>query len=244
MTVEVTYDVDNLPPGTTDDSSIKEILDAYDSAVEQGSHSAIYGTFGGGGAFDGTSYTYYDPSTGYSFEVDGNLNYYFPPLNGSEGQGPQEHTLWGELDSVTLGSGETSGNKVANPFITFDFEPGITGDVSEGRSNDVHDVIWGLMNGSTEGATDSAGTQTHGGLQNALTAEGLDLNAPLSSGGESSDLNRPDTGLPDILNFAGNFIEQYINWVASFIPAASEGFSGVASQQLADSIGQISSAAV
>lgn len=67
-----------------------------------------------------------------------------------------------------------------DPLITFTFDQPVVGDVSEGRANDTHDVIWGLMNGSVSGADDRLGSGTHGGLLTALETNGLDVDMSIA----------------------------------------------------------------
>ncbi|ANF58972.1 heme acquisition protein HasA [Halotalea alkalilenta] len=175
------YDENWFPDGTGLNDSLYDVLIAFQNNGLEGSHPNNTGGFYGGGSFSGTSYSYVDASLGFAFQATGDLNYYFPPLNGNVGDGPTSHTLWGSIDSITLGGGLNSDGSVADAFITFTFDEAITGDVSEGRTNDVHDVIWGLMNGSVVGADDSIGTGTNGGLVQALIDNGLDVDASIAS---------------------------------------------------------------
>ncbi|MCE8037393.1 MULTISPECIES: heme acquisition protein HasA [unclassified Halomonas] len=196
MTASVTHFDESFElDGINLESTLYDALIEFQQSGLEGSHPANTGGFNGGDMFNGTSYSYYDADLGFAFQATGQLSYYFPPLNGSPGDGPTSHTLWGEIDTITLGVGlnENSG-EVIDQWITFTFDTPITGDVSEGRENDVHDVIWGLMNGSVEGADDSIGTGTNGGLIAALENNGLDpsqveLADLVGVGAASSDLD-------------------------------------------------------
>lgn len=177
------YDEDNFPfeglVQTTVDDTLRDILYAWQDNGLAGSHPVTTGGFsgsvppGGTAGFSGTSYTYGDGTTGISFEVTGQLYYYFSPLTGTV-PGATNHTLYGSIDTITIGAGlDASG--VTTEAITFTFDDPIVGALAEGRTNDVHDVIWGLMNGSVTGATDSLGTISTGGLIDRLEDNGIDV---------------------------------------------------------------------
>ncbi|MBO1112228.1 heme acquisition protein HasA [Bordetella petrii] len=172
------YDEDNFPFGYSADDSVRDVLLEFQNSGVAGEHTGgpNEGGFFGGNAFNGTSYGFTSTTVdGYAFLATGDLHYYFPPFNGSVGDGPTAHTLWGTLESITLGSGITSSGAVVDPFVTFTFDDPLYGDIADGRTNVVHDIIWGLMNGSVTGASDSAGTISQGGLIAALEDNGLDV---------------------------------------------------------------------
>lgn len=186
MTVSISnFDEHHLPDASTAESSLREVLHAFETNGVAGEHvtASNSGTFYGGGwfsFFSGTSYAYSskDPAH-YAFVATGDLHYYFPPFSGSMSDGPTSHTLWGTIESITLGGGVTKG-QIVDPLITFTFDQPIFGDVSEGRANDTHDVIWGLMNGSVDGADDRLGSGTHGGLTTVLETNGLDISMSIA----------------------------------------------------------------
>lgn len=177
------YDEDNFPLFTSAEDTLRDVLLEFQNSGVAGEHTggANAGGFFGGDSFNGTSYGYTSTTVdGYAFLATGDLHYYFPPLNGSVGDGPTSHTLWGSLESITLGAGVSNAGVVVDPFITFTFDQPLYGDISEGRTNVVHDIIWGLMNGSVTGASDSLGTISQGGLIAALENNGLDVDVSVA----------------------------------------------------------------
>ncbi len=177
------YDLGLLPNQTSADDSLRDVLLAFEATGIDGEHTDApnYGGFFGGDGFNGSSYGYTSTLVdGFAFLATGDLSYYFPPLNGSPGDGPTSHTLHGTLSSITLGAGITETGEVIDPLFTFTFDQPLVGDIADGRVNVVHDIIWGLMNGSVSGASDSAGTISQGGLLAALDANGLDIDASVA----------------------------------------------------------------
>ncbi len=170
MTATITdYDESQFPGGLDLDDSLLSVLEAWEQSGLAGTHPTNPGGFFGGTAFSGTSYAFNDSSLGYSFEVEAasgsTLNYDFGT-----------HTLYGSIAQITIGAGlDTSGN-VTTPIFEFTFDAALTGTLAQGRTNDVHDTIWGLMNGSVTGATDSIGTISTGGLVDRLVDGGIDVN--------------------------------------------------------------------
>lgn len=180
------FDASHFPYITTLDNSLRVILEMFQDEGAKGEHTSApnTGTFYGGGFFSffsGTSYAYSSAQApGHAFVATGDLHYFFPPFSGHKGDGPTSHTLWGTLDSLTLGAGVDKGGHILDPFITFVFDEPLHGDVADGRENVTHDIMWGLMNGSVEGATDSIGTVPHGGLMAALETNGLDVDMSIA----------------------------------------------------------------
>ncbi|MCD9030776.1 heme acquisition protein HasA [Luteimonas sp. Y-2-2-4F] len=167
MSAYVTQYNETLFPegGYTVNDPLFDVLRAFDDSGVAGEHTGVpnYGGFWGGDAFSGTSYGFTSATVdGYAFVATGNLTYDFPT-----------HTLWGSLESITLGAGVTSTGEVVSPFLTIEFDAALQGTLAEGRANVVHDVLWGLMNGSVDGASDSAGTVSPGGLIAALEDQGV-----------------------------------------------------------------------
>jgi len=180
----ITYDEDNFPfdglVQTTVNDSLRDILYAWQDFGLAGSHPVTTGGFsgsvpGGNPSFSGTQYTYSIDSAGTSFHVTGELYYYFSGVSGPNVPGAVNHTLYGRIDTITIGAGTDSGG-VTDQAITFDFtcDP-IDGELLDGRTNDVHDTIWGLMNGSVTGATDGLLTVSTGGLIDRLEDRGIDV---------------------------------------------------------------------
>lgn len=183
MTASISqYDEDYFPSFTSADDLLRDVLLEFQNSGVAGEHTGVpnEGGFFGGDSFNGSAYGYTSATVdGYAFLATGDLHYYFPPFNGSVGDGPTSHTLWGTLESITLGAGISNGT-VVNPFITFTFDQPLVGDIADGRANVVHDIIWGLMNGSVSGASDSLGTISQGGLIAALEANGLDVDVSVA----------------------------------------------------------------
>ncbi|MGP9552144.1 MULTISPECIES: heme acquisition protein HasA, partial [unclassified Halomonas] len=117
-------------------------------------------TDGVGSGLAGDTYAMANNDGAFAFSATGNLSYNFA-----------DHALTGTLESLTLGADLNNG-EIVNDFITFTFDDPIVAS-HDGRGNEVHDIIWGLMNGSVEGADDSAGTGTNGGLLAVLDDAGL-----------------------------------------------------------------------
>ncbi|MGJ8516434.1 heme acquisition protein HasA [Carnimonas bestiolae] len=178
MSASIAYDGATLPNGLTLDDSLKAVLQAFQQSGLEGSHPNNTGGFQGGDMFSGSSYSYADSELGFAFKAEGDLHYYFPPISGpSQGDNIPAHTLWGEIDSITLGGGlNGNGSEVIDPLFTIDFSTPIEGALDEGRANDVHDIVYGLMNGSVEGY----GDDNHGGLLAALQDQGVNLDASVA----------------------------------------------------------------
>ncbi len=176
MTAFISYIDDHLSAATME-GSLREMLLAFQSKGVEGEHTNMpnAGGFFGGNMFNGTEYAYTSKTVAnYAFVAEGDIHYFFPPFSGHAGDGPTAHTVWGELGSITLGAGVDKAGHVVDPLITFTFDAPIFGDVSEGRGNDVHDIVWGLMNGHVDGgAVDKLGTVSNGGLLGALEENGL-----------------------------------------------------------------------
>ncbi|WP_336963771.1 heme acquisition protein HasA [Sphingobium aquiterrae] len=187
MTVTISfYDEDNFPLDdtfvqTTVDNTNREILYAWQDNGLSGSHPTTTGLFytnGSPSGLSGDTFVYSISGQNSSVQVTGNLTYHF----GAAGAPAAEtHILYGSIDSITIGAGSDSGGNITSPAITYTFDTPIVGTLAEGRANDVHDVIWGLMNGSVTGASDSIGTVSQGGLINALEENGLDVDVPFDS---------------------------------------------------------------
>lgn len=242
MTVDITYNADNLPLGVTEDSTIREVLKAAQNNGSGDNQPGSFGWFGGGDTFNGTSYTFSVPGSHFAFEADGDLHYYFPPLNGSEGDGPQKHTLWGTISSVSLGNSVDANDMghVADPYFTATFTPAVTSDIREGRRGIVHDTVWGLMNGSVSGASDSSGTLSAGGLENLLEQQGVDLDQPLSGNGTDSidpaTYGQTTSWQQQLGGSVQGFFQQIASDIASLfpsLPASAQSMAG-ADQQLTD----------
>ncbi|MEI2417010.1 heme acquisition protein HasA [Orrella sp. JC864] len=172
------YDEVWFPDGTSADNDLRTVLTAFEENGVAGEHTDVpnFGGFFGGDGFNGSSYGYTSTLVdGFAFLATGDLHYYFPPFNGAPNPDYTPHTLHGTLTSITLGAGVDQAGNVVDPFITFTFDDPLVGNLADGRENVVHDIIWGLMNGSVSGADDSAGTGTQGGLLAALQANGLQL---------------------------------------------------------------------
>lgn len=169
------YDEDVFPGGLDVSDTLRDVLYEWQNNGLAGSHPANTGGFFPG-PFSGTSYSYGDATLGYSFQVTGDLNYYFAGVSEPTVPGATNHTLYGEIDTITIGAGlDDVTGEVTTPLFTFTFDDPLEGDLLDGRTNVVHDVIWGLMNGSVTGATDSLGTISPGGLIAALEDNGLDV---------------------------------------------------------------------
>ena len=109
MSAHVSYiDINHLPTGLTLESSLELVLDAFQNEGVAGEHTSVpnKGGFFGGNAFNGTDYGYVSKTVAhYAFVASGELHYFFPPYSGHVGDGPTAHTVWGSLDSITLGGG-------------------------------------------------------------------------------------------------------------------------------------------
>ncbi|MGO3349298.1 MULTISPECIES: heme acquisition protein HasA [unclassified Halomonas] len=161
--------LDTLFPGF-DGSTLGALLQYFDDneGVEGEHNDENPGGINTGGFFTdgapsglaGDTYAMANNDGAFAFSATGSLSYNFA-----------DHALTGTLESITLGS-QLSDGEVVNDFLTFTFDDPIVSENS-GRDNTVHDIIWGLMNGSVEGAEDSAGTPNDGGLLAVLDDAGL-----------------------------------------------------------------------
>ncbi|MBE0398740.1 MAG: heme acquisition protein HasA [Halomonas sp.] len=156
MSVTIGYDEDQFPLPFDASSSLRDVLEEFQDSGLEGSHPNNTGGFFGSSsaAYGGERYAYSD-SSGYAFSAHGDLVYDFAT-----------HTLEGSLSKIELGGGLGANGYVSDPFLVFDFATNIEGDAAtEGRDNLVHDVLWGLMNGSVNGYYESGGGPSeHGGL--------------------------------------------------------------------------------
>lgn len=165
--MSITYSYDSTYfPNSFFGGNLEDLLFAFEVEGVSGQHPANTGGFYTNGVASGLSGDTYSMSLNngaFSFSAVGNLSYNF-----------SSHSLYGTLQQLTLGGGLNNDGTVSGAFITFDFgTTPLTATAAEGRDNAVHDVIWGLMNGSVEGASDSAGTPNDGGLLAVLDAAGL-----------------------------------------------------------------------
>ncbi|MGP9551656.1 heme acquisition protein HasA, partial [Halomonas sp. AOP42-D1-22] len=167
-------------PGTFVTGSLEDLLFTFQEEGVSGEHPANTGGFYAGGSlssdpFSGDTYAMALNGGDFAFSATGDLTYDFP-----------SHTLHGTLETLTLGGGLNDGDgTVADDFITFDFTSPLEGDLADGRENAVHDVIWGLMNGSVEG-WDSSTSVSQGGLLAELGDAILDDTIPASVTGVST----------------------------------------------------------
>lgn len=188
MSAHISYNADTLKhftqPASPSDS-LHAVLEDFDNSAVRGEHirDFNFGSFHGGATpFEGTSYSFEsreapkqgDGTHGYAFEANGNLHYDF-----------SHHTLYGELDSVELGAKLDSSGHVNDPGLTIRFDQPLTANYSEGSANPVHQVVWGLMNGSVDGSQNNGQPLDNSGLVAALSHEGIDLNASLESVGHA-----------------------------------------------------------
>ncbi|OLU29457.1 hypothetical protein BVH03_10270 [Pseudomonas sp. PA15(2017)] len=132
----------------------------HDSGNPGGINTGGFYTAGVASGLAGDTYAQSN-GEGFAFSAYGSLSYNFAA-----------HSLTGTVQSISLGSYLNTDGTVGDPFITFNFDS-LTSGTETGRDNAVHDVIWGLMNGSVQGAEDSAGTVNDGGLLALLDAAGL-----------------------------------------------------------------------
>ncbi|MGO1771219.1 heme acquisition protein HasA [Halomonas sp. H2] len=165
MSISYTYDENNFP-GEFAVGSLESLLLAFQSDGVDGEHPANTGGFYEDGSlssnpFSGDTYAMALNGGDFAFSATGDITYDFP-----------SHTLHGTLTGLTLGGGLNSDGTVSDDFITFDFNAPLDGDLADGRENAVHDVIWGLMNGSVEG-WDSSSSVSQGGLLAVLDDAGL-----------------------------------------------------------------------
>lgn len=170
MSISYTYDENNFPELFVPGSSLESLLLEFEESGAPGEHSndnpggineGGFFTNGVGSGLAGDTYAMANNEGAFAFSATGNLSYNFA-----------DHALTGTLESVTLGSFLNQDGTVTNDFITFTFDDPIVSS-HDGRGNEVHDIIWGLMNGSVNGADDSANTGTSGGLLAVLEDAGI-----------------------------------------------------------------------
>ncbi|OBX35931.1 hemophore HasA [Halomonas elongata] len=165
MSISYSYDESNFPDSFSS-GSLESLLLAFEDEGVAGEHPANTGGFytdgvDTTGTLQGDTYAMANNDGAFAFSATGDLSYNFGA-----------HALTGTLETLTLGGGLNNDGTVADDFITFTFDDPIVSENS-GRDNTVHDVIWGLMNGSVEGADDSAGTVNDGGLLAVLDDAGI-----------------------------------------------------------------------
>ncbi|SDL23720.1 heme acquisition protein HasA [Franzmannia pantelleriensis] len=184
MSISYDYDQANFPDIFPPPSTLEELLVGFEDYGVSGEHPGNTGGFytnGSPSGLSGDTYAMALDGGDFAFSAVGDLSYDFA-----------QHALYGTLEELTLGGGLNSDGTVSSDFITFTFENPLTADQSEGRDNDIHDVIWGLMNGSVDGAEDSAGTPNGGGLLAVLDDAGLlddPIPAPTTGVASTSDLD-------------------------------------------------------
>lgn len=157
-------DDDNFPVVNnvqlTTAASLEEVLNAWENPAMAGSHPDTTGEFSGTAdnswpslipGLSGDTYTYGNDTLGYAFEVTGDLYYYFNSFitPGGAGQTSDTHVVFGEIETITIST--STADIDGTSLFTFDF----TGDeiasaLSEGDDGDVFEIIYGLMNGSTD----------------------------------------------------------------------------------------------
>lgn len=174
MTVTFTdADAGNLNLTVDSSYSLSDILNDWTSYFT-GSHTNIPGTFAGtaasswytyyGAALSGTSYTYGSDADGYKFVATGDLYYYFnSTVTPASPASPDDHTLFGELDSISLYTDADGDGAADDLFLTINFDTPITSAITEGQDGDIFQIIYGLMQGD---ATE---------LLAELTAQGVDV---------------------------------------------------------------------
>lgn len=163
----------NLPDTVSSSDSLSDILNEWASAFT-GSHTNITGTFGGtadnswysyfGVPLSGETYSYGSDADGYKFVATGDLYYYFnSTVTPASPASPDDHTVFGELDSISLYADADGDNLADDLFLTINFDTPITSAITEGQDGEVFQIIWGLMNGD---ATE---------LLSELTAQSVDV---------------------------------------------------------------------
>lgn len=166
-------DAGNLPFGFTSTDSLSDILTSWDDLFT-GSHTNITGTFAGtadnswysffGVPLSGETYTYGSDADGYKFVATGDLYYYFSAaVTPASPASPDDHTLFGELDSVSLYTDADGDGAADDLFLTINFDAAVTGAITEGQDNDVFQIIHALMEGDVSE------------LLSELTSQGIDI---------------------------------------------------------------------
>ncbi|TBU86876.1 heme acquisition protein HasA [Phytopseudomonas dryadis] len=180
MSVTLSYGDDTWFPGITSASdSLYDVLFSFQNDGVAGSHPSNTGGFYGdnAGIFSGEIYAYADVAAGFAFSAYGDLSYYFSGVSEPNVPGADNHTLYGTLEKLELGGGVDSNGQVVNPFLTITFDTPLVTTALNGHDGSVHDIIWGLMNGSIEGyyQASSGASQEWGGLLAYLDGQ-LDVN--------------------------------------------------------------------
>ncbi|MFK3774051.1 MULTISPECIES: heme acquisition protein HasA [Pseudomonas] len=151
MTLSVNY------AATFANVSVDSYLAFWSTSFKTADHgSSNTGGFSNG-TFSGDQYAISGSGSSYAFIADSDtsngLNYVFNPA--LPASSTQNHYLWGELDNVSLGQqlggGGGSDYSLSNFVVTFgglDLSSAL-GDGRVAGANDVHDVIYGLMQGNT-----------------------------------------------------------------------------------------------
>ena len=169
MSISYTYDETWFPIDFTSgtlESLLLEFQESgapgeHDDSNPGGINTGGFYTNGFNSGLAGDTYAMANAGGDFAFSATGTLSYNFA-----------DHALTGTLESVTLGSFLNDDGTVTNDFITFTFDDPIVASHDD-RGNEVHDIIWGLMNGSVEGFNDSANTGTNGGLLAVLEDAGI-----------------------------------------------------------------------
>lgn len=158
MSLSVSYDT--VFSSYTVDEYLSEWATGFSSAGHGGTNTGGFNT----GLFGGSQYATYGTGSDYAFIADSDaangLHYVFNPTLPAGSN--QNHYLYGSLDNVSLGYDLAGGSgtdfSLANDVVTFS---GLDLDsvLGAGRTgNEVHQVIFGLMQGNTsalEGVLDS-----------------------------------------------------------------------------------------
>ncbi|KAF1052067.1 MAG: Hemophore HasA [Stenotrophomonas maltophilia] len=145
MTISITYST------TYSDVSVADYLadwSAYFGDVNHRAGGVVDGNNTGGfnpGPFDGTQYALGSTNSNAAFIAGGDLHYtlFTPPV----------HTLYGDLDSVSLGTnlggGASSGGySLGETEVSFT-NLGLTSAIGDGQAGTVHNVVYGLMSGDS-----------------------------------------------------------------------------------------------
>ena len=146
MSFSINYDP------TAPSQSIWDSLEAFADVFGDVNHTngnvdpSNSGGFYGGGPFNGTQYAINGVNPVSAILAEGDLTYSFMTT--------PAHTLYGDLDTITLGDGLTRDGasgpySITDPVLTFN-GLGLSTDVNDLTITDrgiVHDVIYGLMSG-------------------------------------------------------------------------------------------------
>ena len=174
MTVTFTdADAGNLYLTVDSSDSLSDILTDW-TTYFTGSHTNIPGSFSGtadnswytyyGAALSGSTYTYGSDADGYKFVAEGDFYYYFnSTVTPASPASPDNHTLFGELDSISLYTDADGDGSADDLFLTINFDTAITSAITEGQDGDVFEIIYGLMQGDASA------------LLAELTAQGVDV---------------------------------------------------------------------